>query len=227
MHEGLLLLVVGAVLAASIVVALVAARTGLPVLVAFLGLGMLLGSDGPGGIEFDDAELARRVGIVGLILILYEGGLQTSWRRLREVAVPAALLSTVGVLVSAFVTAIAARVLFDVSWLEATLLGAVVASTDAAAVFATLRSTHIRRRLARTLEAESGGNDPMAIALTLGLIAWIEHPNSYGIGDLVGLVIRQIGLGLVVGVLLGLAAAWIFARIPESIGAFAPVASIA
>jgi cell volume regulation protein A len=94
MHEGLLLLVVGAVLAASIVVALVAARTGLPVLVAFLGLGMLLGSDGPGGIEFDDATLARRVGIVGLILILYEGGLQTSWRRLREVAVPAALLST-------------------------------------------------------------------------------------------------------------------------------------
>jgi cell volume regulation protein A len=104
MHEGLLLLVVGAVLAASIVVALVAARTGLPVLVAFLGLGMLLGSDGPGGIEFDDATLARRVGIVGLILILYEGGLQTSWRRLREVAVPAALLSTVGVIVSTVVT---------------------------------------------------------------------------------------------------------------------------
>jgi NhaP-type Na+/H+ and K+/H+ antiporter len=85
---------------ASIVVALGAARTGLPVLVAFLGLGMLLGSDGPGGIAFDDAKLAREVGIVGLALILYEGGLQTSWRRLREVAVPAALLSTVGVIVT-------------------------------------------------------------------------------------------------------------------------------
>jgi len=225
--EGLLLLLVGAILGASIVVALGAARTGLPVLVAFLGLGMLLGSDGPGGIEFDDAKLAREVGIVGLALILYEGGLQTSWRRLREVAVPAALLSTVGVIVSALVTGVAARALFDLSWLEAILLGAVVSSTDAAAVFATLRFTHIRRRLARTLEAESGGNDPMAIALTLGLIAWIERPNSYGVDDLALLVVRQIGLGLVVGVALGAIAAWVFSRIPQSIGAFAPVASVA
>src|SRR5438034_9893736 len=91
--EGLLLLLVGAILAASIVLALGAARTGLPVLVAFLGLGMLLGSDGPGGIDFDNAELARHIGTVGLALILYEGGLQTSWRRLREVAVAASLLS--------------------------------------------------------------------------------------------------------------------------------------
>ena len=167
-------------------VALGAARTGLPVLVAFLALGMLLGSDGPGGIEFDDAELAREVGTVGLALILYEGGLQTSWRRLREVVVPAALLSTVGVVVSSAPhRRRRARACSTSRWLEAILLGAVVASTDAAAVFATLRSTHIRRRLARTLEAESGGNDPMAIALTLGLIAWIEQPGRYGFGDLV------------------------------------------
>jgi cell volume regulation protein A len=199
----------------------------LPVLVAFLGLGMLLGSDGPGGIDFDDAHLARRVGIVGLGLILYEGGLQTSWRRLREVAVPAGLLSTVGVVVSTAVTGAVARALFDLSWLEALLLGAVVASTDAAAVFATLRATHIRRRLARTLEAESGGNDPMAIALTLGLIAWIERPHTYGFGDLVVLVVRQLGLGIVVGVALGAAAMWVFARIPPRIGSFVPVASIA
>jgi cell volume regulation protein A len=225
--EGLLLLAVGGILAASIVIALGAARTGLPVLVLFLGLGMLLGSDGPGGIDFDNAELARRVGTVGLGLILYEGGLQTSWRRLREVAVPAALLSTIGVVVSTLVAGAAAYFLFSLSWLEAILIGAVVASTDAAAVFATLRFTHIRRRLARTLEAESGGNDPMAIALTLGLIAWIEHPDSYGIDDLVLLVIRQIGLGLIVGVALGLVATWVFARIPGSIGAFAPVASVA
>jgi cell volume regulation protein A len=222
-----MLLLVGAVLGLSVVVALGAARTGLPVLVAFLALGMILGSDGPGGIEFDDAELARQVGIVGLALILYEGGLQTSWRRLRQVAVPAALLSTIGVVVSALLTGVAAYVLFDLSRLEATLLGAVVASTDAAAVFATLRFTHIRRKLARTLEAESGGNDPMAIALTLGLIVWIEHPDDYGLTDLTLLVVRQIGLGLVVGALLGAAAAWLFARLPHSIGAFAPVASLA
>jgi cell volume regulation protein A len=226
-HLGTALLLVGAVLAASIVVAVVAARTGLPVLVAFLGLGMLLGSDGPGGIDFDNAVLARRVGTIGLGLILYEGGLQTSWRRLREVAVPAALLSTVGVTVTMLITGVGARWLFDLTWLEAMLLGAVVASTDAAAVFATLRFTHIRRRLARTLEAESGGNDPMAIALTLGLIAWIEHPHSYGLGNLLVLLVRQIGLGLVVGVGLGALAMYVFARIPRSVGPFAPVASLA
>ena len=227
MDEGLVLLVCGAVLAASVLLAVGAARTGLPVLVAFLALGMVLGSDGPGGIAFDDAELAREVGIVGLALILYEGGLQTSWRRLRRVAVPAALLSTVGVVVSALLTAVAARALFDLSWLEASLLGAVVSSTDAAAVFATLRFTHIRRRVARTLEAESGGNDPVAIALTLGLIAWIEQPDDYGIADLALLVVRQLGLGLVVGVVLGAVVTWLFARLPDSIGGFAPVASLA
>ena len=188
---------------------------------------MLLGSDGPGGIEFDDAELAREVGIVGLALILYEGGLQTSWRRLRQVAVPAALLSTVGVVVSAVLTGVAAHVLFDVSWLESILLGAVVSSTDAAAVFATLRATHIRRRVARTLEAESGGNDPMAIALTLGLIAWIEKPDSYGFENLALLVVQQLGLGLLVGIVLGVGVSWLFARLPHSIGVFAPVASVA
>jgi potassium/hydrogen antiporter len=227
MDEGLVLLLVGALLAASVLVALGSARTGVPVLVAFLALGMLLGSDGPGGIEFDDAELAREVGIVGLVLILFEGGLQTSWRRLRSVAVPAALLSTVGVVVTMLLTGLAAHTLFDLTWLEAFLLGAVVASTDAAAVFATLRFTQIRRRLARTLEAESGGNDPMAIALTLGLIAWIESPDTNGFSDLVLLVVRQLGLGLVIGVVLAVAATWVFARLPRAVGPFAPVASMA
>jgi potassium/hydrogen antiporter len=226
MDEGVVLLLVGAVLAASVLVALGTARTGVPVLAAFLALGMLLGSDGPGGIEFDDVELARNVGIVGLVLILFEGGLQTSWRRLRSVALPAGLLSTLGVVVTALLTGLAAQLLFDLSWLEAILLGAVVASTDAAAVFATLRYTRVRRRVARTLEAESGGNDPMAIALTLGLIAWIESPESNGFADLVLLVARQLLLGLAVGVVLAVAATWVFARVPRSVGPFAPVASL-
>jgi cell volume regulation protein A len=225
--EGVAILLVGAILAASIVVAVGATRANLPFLVAFLALGMFLGSDGPGGIEFDDADLAREVGIVGLALILYEGGLQTSWRRLREVAVPAALLSTVGVVVTAVVTGLAAHALFDLTWLESVLLGAVVSSTDAAAVFATMRFTHIRRRLARALEAESGGNDPTAIALTIGLIAWIENPDEHGAGDLLMLVVKQLGLGLLVGVVLGLAATQVFGRVPHRIGSFAPVASVA
>jgi cell volume regulation protein A len=187
---------------------------------------MLLGSDGVGGIEFDDAELARKVGVVCLVAILFEGGLSTSWRRLREVAVPAAVLSTVGVAVTAMLTGVAAYELFDLTWLEAVLLGAVVSSTDAAAVFATLRFTRIRRRLARTLEAETGGNDPMAIALTIGLIDWIQKPD-FGFPDLALLVVRQLGIGLAVGIGLGAAATLAFARLPHSIGAFAPVASVA
>jgi cell volume regulation protein A len=223
---GTILLLVGAILTASIVVALGASRTGVPSLVAFLALGMLLGSDGPGGIEFDDAELARTVGVIGLAAILFEGGLSTSWRRLRQVAVPAALLSTVGVAVTAVLTGLAAYFLFDLTLLEAVLLGAVVSSTDAAAVFATLRFTNIRRRLARTLEAESGINDPMAIALTIGLIEWILEPTS-GFAELALLVLQKLALGLVVGVALGAVAMWAFSRLPSSIGAFAPVASIA
>lgn len=226
MDEGVMLLLVGAVLAASILVALGASHTGVPSLVAFLALGMLLGSDGPGGIAFDDAALARTVGIVGLAAILYEGGLSTSWRRLRQIAVPAALLSTVGVVVTTVLTGVAAHGFFDLPWLESLLLGAVVSSTDAAAVFATLRSTGLSRRLARTLEAETGGNDPMAVALTIGLIEWIQKP-AYGFPDLALLVVRQLGLGLLVGVALGAAATWIFSRLPASIGAFVPVASVA
>jgi potassium/hydrogen antiporter len=225
-EPGTLLLLVGGLLAISMAVALGAARVGVPSLVAFLALGMLLGSDGPGGIEFDDVELARTVGIAGLAAILYEGGLSTSWRRLRSVAVPAGLLATVGVVATALLAGVAAYALFDLTWLESVLLGAVVASTDAAAVFATLRFTHIRRRLARTLEAETGGNDPVAIALTIGLIDWIEDP-TYGFPDLLVAVVRQLSLGLVVGVVLGAAAVWAFARLPHSMGAFAPVASVA
>src|SRR5262249_16120409 len=226
MNLGLAVLLVGAVLAASVALAFGAARTGLPALVAFLGLGMLLGSGGPGGVAFDDAQRAREVGVVSLVAILYEGGLSTSWRRLREVVAPASSLATVGVVVTAVVTGLAAYELFSLSWTEAFLLGAVVASTDAAAGFAVLRPTRLRRGLARTLEAESGENPRVAIALTLGLIAWIQHDGN-GLGDLVLLLVRQLGLGLVIGVTLGVVASWLFARIPTSIGAFVPVASVA
>jgi cell volume regulation protein A len=226
MNLGLTMLTVGCVLAASVAVAFGAAKSGLPALVAFLGLGMLLGSDGPGGIDFDDAQLARQVGVVALVAILYEGGLSTSWRRLREVTTPALLLSTIGVAVTAAITGAAAYGLFDLSLTKALLLGAVVASTDAAAVFAVVRGTHVRPRLAHTLEAESGANDPVAIALTLGLIAWIARAH-YGAADLSLLLLRQLGLGLVIGVALGLVAMWVFARIPVSIEPFVPVASVA
>lgn len=226
MDESLLLLLIGGILAASILIAQGASRVGVSSLVAFLVIGMLLGSQGIGGIEFSDAHLARSVGVIALILILFEGGLSTSWRRLRHVAWSATSLSIIGVGITALLTGIAARYIFHLPWLESLLLGSVVSSTDAAAVFATLRFTNIKLRVARVLEAETGGNDPMAIALTLGLLAWIGHAD-YHMGNLVLLLVHQLGIGVVVGVALGAAATYVFSRLPQSIGAFAPVASLA
>lgn len=226
MDEGSILLIVGGVLLISILVTMLTSRWGVPSLVVFLLLGMILGSDGIGNIQFQNAELARFVGTIGLVAILFEGGLSTSRRRLREVALPAAALSTIGVAVTAALSGLAAKFFFDFTWLQAFLLGAVIASTDAAAVFATLRFTKIRRRLARTLEAESGGNDPAAIALTAGLITWIQQP-TYNLGDLSLLLLRELGLGLLLGLLLGAVSMWAFSRLPRSVGAFAPVASLA
>lgn len=206
--------------------AFAASRLSVPVLVAFLGLGMLLGSEGPGGIEFDNPDLARTVGVVSLVAILFEGGLTTAWRRLRPVVAAAAILGTAGVVVTTLLSGFAAYFLFDLSPLESLLLGAVVASTDSAAVFATLRFMTLRRRLARLLEAESGLNDPMAVALTIGFIEWIDHTRE-GAGGLMLLLVRQLGLGLIVGLALGMLAVQAFERIPDAVAPFAPVASVA
>ncbi len=226
MEPGTLILIVGGVLLAAVAAATLAGRAGVPVLVAFLGLGMLLGSDGVGGIDFSDIHLARTVGIVGLAVILFEGGITTPWRALRRVVVPAAALSTVGVVVTAGITALAARAVFPLSWSASFLLGAVVASTDAAAVFATLRVTSLRRRLARVLEGESGANDPMGVALTIGLIHWVEGSGA-GFVDLALLVVRQLALGLAIGLAVGAASAWALLRLPGLAAPFAPVATVA
>lgn len=201
-------------------------KIGVPSLVAFLVLGMIIGSEMVGNIAFYDVHLARTVGIIALVLILFEGGLSTSWRRLRQVAVPAALLSTIGVVITAGITAVFVRTLFDLSWAESLLFGAVVSSTDAAAVFASLRFTKLKLKLARTLEAETGINDPMAIALTIGLIAWLENPD-YKLSSFAWLLTQQMGWGLVLGAILGLISIRIFSRLPRSVGSFAPVASLA
>src|SRR6266545_6847057 len=154
------LLPAGAILMLAVVAAVASRRLRLPLLITFLCLGMLLGSEGLGGIYFDDAQLSRTIGIFALIAILFEGGLTTEWGQIRPVLLPAFLLSTVGVFVTAAVTAVAAYWFFDLSRVGALLLGAVVGSTDAAAVFATLRFTALRPRLAALLNAESGANDP-------------------------------------------------------------------
>lgn len=225
-HEAILFLAVGALLAGSVLTALAAVRLSVPFLVIFLGIGMLLGADGFELVSLPSAELVRTAGVAALALILFEGGLSTSFRRLRTVARAAVLLSTVGVVVTALGAGLLAHWLFGWSWLESLLLGAVVSSTDAAAIFATLRQTPIRRYTARVLEAESGLNDPMAIALTLGLITWLLHPTS-GPGAFVVLLVQQLGLGLVIGAIMGAASMKLFARLPPEVGSFAPVASLA
>jgi cell volume regulation protein A len=209
----------------SLIAGLVARRAGLPVLVAFLGVGMLMGSEGPGGIAFEDSDLARTVGVIALVVIIFEGALTTDLRDILPGVRTAALLSTVGVAVTAVVTGAAAYVLFDLPLLAAFLLGAVVASTDAAAVFATLRGTTLRRRVAGTLEAESGSNDPMAVALTLGLIAWLTT-ERYGFSDLFALVVRQLGLGGLIGVAIGASAAWAIRRMSVDLAPLAPILSL-
>jgi potassium/hydrogen antiporter len=226
MEPGTLILIVGAVLLAAVAAATLAEHAGVPVLVVFLGLGMLLGSDGVGGIEFSDVHLARAVGIAGLAVILFDGGISTPWRSLRPVIMPAAALSTVGVVVTASVSALAAKAVFPLSWPASFLLGAVIASTDAAAVFSTLRVTSLRRRLVRVLEGESGANDPMGVALTIGLIEWVDGSAS-GVADLALLVVRQLALGLAVGLAVGAASAWLLIRLPAIAVPFAPVASVA
>src|SRR4051812_38632088 len=226
MSDGTLILVAGALLAVGIGATLVAGRLRVPGLVLFLGLGMAIGSDGLGWIEFDDVELARTIGVVALVLILFEGGLAAGWREIRPVIVPSISLATIGTLLTAVIVGLAAAWLLDLSTLQGLLLGSIVAATDGAAVFSVLRGSSIERRLARVLEAESGLNDPVAIVLVLGLIQAIQHP-SFDVLDMVWLCVKQLAIGGAVGIVAGRIAAEGFRRVRFGTTGLYPVASIA
>jgi cell volume regulation protein A len=225
-HDGQLILIAGALLAAGLLASLLAGRVRVPSLLLFLGIGMAIGSDGLGWIAFDDYTLARTIGIVALALILFEGGLTTGLFEIRAVLPTAVSLAVVGTIVTAMVTGLAASWLFDLTTLQGLLLGAVLASTDGAAIFALLRSSTLERRLASTLEAESGLNDPMAVLLVLGFIAWIQEP-TYGIVDMLWLLVRQIGIGLAVGAAVGAGFVAALRRVRLDTGGLYPVASLA
>ncbi|CAN5533637.1 potassium/proton antiporter [soil metagenome] len=192
---------VAALLIAGVLAASIAARLRMPSLVLVLGLGMLVADDGLGWITFDDAELAQNLSVLALVVILYEGGLATRVTDLRRVLAPAMMLSTVGVVVTAAVVAGSLMLLTDVSTSTAWILGAVVASTDAAAVFATVRGAPVPRRLTSTLSAESGMNDPVAVLLTVGTVAAVT--TTVGVTDWAVFGVRQLGLGLLVGLVVG------------------------
>lgn len=201
-------------------------RLGVPALVLFLLVGMIMGSDVLGLIHFDNPKLAQLIGILALVVILFEGGLQTKWSSVRAVATPSLSLATLGVLLTTIVVAVAAKLIFDVSWLEGLLFGAIVGSTDAAAIFAVLKGQNIRDRLSSTLEAESGTNDPMAVFLTLSLIELItiENPSYY---LLVGSFIWQMGMGLVLGFLFGRFAGYAINKINLDSSGLYPIFALA
>jgi cell volume regulation protein A len=197
-----------------------------PGLLLFLFLGMAIGSDGLGWIDFEDYALARRIGIIALALILFEGGLTSGLLEIRPVLAPAISLAVVGTIVTAVVTGLAAAALFDTPTLDGMLLGSVLAATDGAAIFALLRGSTLKRRLATTLEGESGFNDPIAVLLVLGFIEWLQR-DSYGLGDMAVLFVRQLGIGLALGLVVGVGAAWALRRVRLATGGLYPVATLA
>jgi potassium/hydrogen antiporter len=163
---------------------------------------MLAGSEGIGGIDFNNAELARTLGTVALVLILFEGGLSSGWSEIRPVLGTAASLATVGTLVTAGIAGVAAKLIFGFSTLEGLLVGAAIAATDSAAIFAVLRRSTLKKRLARSLEGESGMNDPVALLLVIGFIEWLQDP-SFGFTDMAGLMALKLAVGAAVGLILG------------------------
>ncbi|MBP5978957.1 MAG: potassium/proton antiporter [Halomonas sp.] len=209
-----LILMAAILLLIGIISSKLSARLGMPVLVLFLGTGMLAGEAGIGGVSFDNPILAHALGTLALAMILFDGGLQTPMSSIRMVWKPASLLATIGVLITSMVTGAAAAYILELPLLDGLLLGAIVGSTDAAAVFSLLRNAdiHINKRLKSTLEIESASNDPMAIFLTIGLLEVLVNDMPLGVG-LLKLFVMQIGVGGIVGLVVGWASVQIINRI--------------
>ena len=211
------LLAASALVFASVLTGLLSARIGFSFLLVFLLAGILAGEDGIGGYRFDDFRLSFWVGNLALAVILLDGGLRTAYARFRTGLRPAALLATVGVVVCAGITAVAGVWFVDLEWRTALLLGAIVGSTDAAAVFALLARSGVtlNERVAATLEIESGMNDPMAIYLTLVFIALLGpgEPTSSAWSTMAIVFVQQFGWGALVGVVGGFAMAALLRRV--------------
>ncbi len=226
MSDGQMILAAGALLALGLLASLLAGRLRVPGLVLFLALGMLLGSEGIGELDFTDYELAKTIGIIALVLILFEGGLAAGWPEIRPVLRPAISLALVGTAATAAITGLAAAWLLGLSATEGLLLGAIVSSTDGAAIFALLRGSTLRRRLARTLEGEAGFNDPVAVLLVLGFIEVLLDP-GHGPVDFLASLVMELGIGGAVGLGVGWLAVEAFRRAQLASGGLFPVASLA
>lgn len=223
-----LILVAAVLLLAGVLLSKTSSRVGVPSLLLFLVLGMLAGSEGLLRIDFEDFALAQRYGIIALAFILFSGGAGTAWPDIRQVLVPGVALATVGVLLSAIVLGAIAAWILGLELLEGMLLGSVIASTDAAAVFSILRSRGVAiiPRLRHLLELESGSNDPAAVFLTVGMIALIQQ-TADGVTDLIGLFVIQMGVGLLAGWLLARGAVALINRVRLEYDGLYPVLTIA
>jgi potassium/hydrogen antiporter len=225
---ALLLATCGLLLAVSVVFSRASQRTGVPIALLFLVVGMLAGSEGLGGIAFDNYRFAFRIGTLALALILFDGGLNTPLSALRKAVAPAGVLATVGVLATAGLVAAVAHAL-GLGWPPALLLGAVVSSTDAAAVFAVLRGSglQLKRRVGVTLEVESGINDPVAVILTTVLTQNLLTPGAAAGLRIPFEIVLQILVGGAVGAAVGYGGRYLLPRLALPTGGLYPVMTLA
>ena len=204
-HTNLVILIAAALVAASILASAFASRAGTPLLLVFLLLGMLAGEDGPGGIHFDDIETAYLIGSVALGIILFDGGMRTRAENVGNVLWPGIVLATAGVIITAVVIAAFTMHVFGFNWLQGLLLGFIVGSTDAAAVFSLLnaRGLALKRRVGATLELESGSNDPMAVFLTIVMVDALVAGRSGLDWTVLWQLVKQLVIGGALGYLGG------------------------
>ena len=224
MHIDTLLFTFSLLIIISILIAKAFRNVGVPVLLLFLMIGMLAGSEGPGKIFFDDAELAQSIGIISLVFILFTGGLETKWKVAGSVLNSALSLSTLGVIITTSVFGFFIHYVIHLPILTSLLLGSVVASTDAAAIFSVMsfRNLNLKNNIKPLLELESGTNDPMAVFLTISLIQLINSDSS-SLWSIAGLFVMQMCLGFLVGFGGGNLMVWMVNKLKFPIEGFYPV----
>ena len=202
----------------------VSSRSGLPSLLVYLGIGIAMGQDGIGNIQFDNAELTQVIGYAALVVILAEGGLGTKWKEIKPALPAASALATAGVAVSIGATATAAHYLIGLEWRQALIIGAVVSSTDAAAVFSVLRRIPLPSRVTGTLEAESGFNDAPVVLLVASLSTAGPVDDWY---VMLGVILLELAIGAAIGLTVGWLGAWGLRRVALPASGLYPIAVMA